>query len=403
MDMQIKRKGAIIFSGIEEYSGIKKALEIGRAGVLSEVRASNLRGRGGAGFPAGVKLNLVAAAQSDKKYIVCNADEGEPGTFKDRVMLLENPRLVFEGMIIAAFASGADKGFLYLRGEYKSFIPELEKVLDSMKTDNALGKGIMGKQGFDFDIEIKLGSGAYVCGEETALIESLEGNRGEPRNRPPFPVNTGYNGCPTVLNNVETFVNIPHIILKGAGWFRGFGTEKSAGTKLISISGDCKTPGVYEIEFGTTIKKLLEMAGAEDAKAVSAGASGECVNSAQFKRKICFEDFSTGGAIIVFSKKRDMLDAADNFLKFFEDESCGQCTPCREGIPVLLDGLDSIKKGECTKSYLDDLLSLSETMQLASKCGLGQSCPKPFVSILNNFKNEYTLSKKVKKEKEFNG
>jgi [NiFe] hydrogenase diaphorase moiety large subunit len=401
--MQTKRKGAIIFSDIEEYSGIKKALEIGRSGVLGEVRESNLRGRGGAGFPAGIKLNLVAAAQSDKKYVVCNADEGEPGTFKDRVILLEKPKLVFEGMIIAAFASGACKGFMYLRGEYKSFVTQLEKVLSDMRKANVLGKAILGKQGFDFDIEIKLGSGAYVCGEETALIESLEGNRGEPRNRPPFPVNTGYNGCPTVLNNVETFLNIPHIVLEGAAWFKGFGTEKSAGTKLISISGDCKKPGVYEIKFGTTIKSLLKTAGAENAKAVSAGASGECVPSSQFNRKICFEDFSTGGAVIVFSKKRNMLDAADNFLKFFEDESCGQCTPCREGIPVLLEGLDMIKKGECSKNYMDDLLSLSETMSLASKCGLGQSCPKPFTSILDNFKQEYKLSKKAKKEQEFNG
>ena len=292
--MQTKQKGAIIFSDIEEYAGIKKALEIGRAAVLSEVRDSNLKGRGGAGFPTGIKLNLVAAAQSDKKYVVCNADEGEPGTFKDRVILLENPKLVFEGMIIAAFASGAEKGFLYLRGEYRSFVPQLEKTLSAMRKSNALGKAIMGKQGFNFDIEIKLGSGAYVCGEETALIESLEGNRGEPRNRPPFPVNTGYNGCPTVLNNVETFMNIPHIISKGAAWFKGFGTEKSAGTKLISISGDCKKPGVYEIEFGTTIKDLLKIACAQNAKAISAGASGECVPSSQFNRKICFEDFSTG-------------------------------------------------------------------------------------------------------------
>jgi [NiFe] hydrogenase diaphorase moiety large subunit len=401
--MQTKQKGAIIFSEIEQYSGIKKALDVGRQIVLGEVRDSNLRGRGGAGFPAGVKLNLVAAAQSDKKYVVCNADEGEPGTFKDRVILISRPRLVFEGMIIAAFASGADTGFLYLRGEYRSFIHGLEKILSDMRRDNVLGKDIMGKKGFDFDIEIKIGSGAYVCGEETALIESLEGNRGEPRNRPPFPVNTGYNGCPTVLNNVETFMNIPHIVLKGAEWFRGFGTEKSAGTKLISISGDCKKPGVYEIEYGTTIKQLLKIAGGEDAKAVSAGASGECLPRQQFNRKICFEDFSTGGALIVFSKKRDMLDVALNFLKFFEDESCGKCTPCREGIPVLIEGLESIKKGECSKDYFEDLLSLSETMQLASKCGLGQSCPKPFISILDNFKQDYRLSKNIKKEQEFNG
>ncbi|MFA5369884.1 MAG: NADH-ubiquinone oxidoreductase-F iron-sulfur binding region domain-containing protein [Candidatus Omnitrophota bacterium] len=401
--MPEKRKGAVIFSEIMPYAGLKKALELGRSGVLSRIRDSGLRGRGGAGFPAGIKLNLVAAARSEKKYVVCNADEGEPGTFKDRVMLLEYPRLIFEGMAIAAFASGADTGFLYLRGEYKSFTGFLEGVLEGMRKENILGKAIMGRAGFDFDIEIKLGSGAYVCGEETALIESLEGNRGEPRNRPPFPVNTGYNGSPTVLNNVETFSNFAHIAYNGADWFKGFGTAKSTGTKLLSISGDCKRPGVYEVEFGSNISSVLKIAGGEDAKAVSAGASGEIVPRRHFSRMICFEDFSTGGAIIVFSKKRDIFEAVENFLKFFKDESCGQCTPCREGIPVLLEGLSMIRKGQCCQEYLNDLLSLSETMQIASKCGLGQSCPKPFISALQYFKREYRLSKTAKKEKEFYG
>jgi len=315
--MQRKKKSLVIFSDIEEYAGLKQALNMNRSGVLYEVRESNLKGRGGAGFPTGVKWNLVAAAQSDKKYVVCNADEGEPGTFKDRFILTEYPKLMFEGMAIAAFAAGADKGFLYLRGEYKTFVPLLNDILNDMKKDNALGKNIMDRKGFNFNIEIRLGSGAYVCGEETGLIESLEGNRGEPRNKPPFPVNTGYNGCPTVLNNVETFVNIPHIIKKGAKWFKSIGTEKSAGSKLISISGDCKKPGVYEIEFGTTINSLLKIAQAEKVKAVSAGASGECVPKSDFNKKICFEDFSTGGAIIVFGQRRNMLEAAVNFLTFF--------------------------------------------------------------------------------------
>lgn len=401
--MQEKSKELVIFSEIGEYAGLKQALKINRSGVLSEVRDSNLRGRGGAGFPAGVKWNLVAAAQSDSKYVVCNADEGEPGTFKDRLILTKYSRLMFEGMAIAAFATGADKGFLYLRGEYKSFVPLLNKTLNEMRKLNVLGNNIMGRQGFHFDIAIRLGSGAYVCGEETGLIESLEGNRGEPRNKPPFPVNTGYYGSPTVLNNVETFLNIPHIIKKGAEWFKSIGTEKSAGSKLISISGDCGRPGVYEIEFGTTINSLLKIARAKEAKAVSAGASGECVPRSDFNRKICFEDFSTGGAIIVFGKNRNMLDAAANFLTFFKDESCGQCTPCREGIPVLLEGLKTIKSGGCSQKYLDDLLSLAETMQLASKCGLGQSSPKPFVSVVNNFKREYKISKQKRKEKAFNG
>ena len=401
--MQTKREGLVIFSNIEDFAGLKKAVSLNRSNILGEVRDSNLRGRGGAGFPTGIKWNLVSVAQSDTKYIVCNADEGEPGTFKDKVLLREYPELIFEGMIIAAYTSGAREGFLYLRGEYKSFVPLLENILKDMRKKGFLGKHILGKKGFHFDIEIRLGSGAYVCGEETGLIESLEGNRGEPRNKPPFPVNTGYNGCPTILNNVETFVIIPHIIAKGADWFKSIGTEKSAGTKLISISGDCKRPGVYEVEFGTKIRDILKIAEAGNPKAISAGASGECIPNVQFNRSIGFEDFSTGGSIIVFGKKRNMLDAAENALRFFEDESCGQCTPCREGIPVLLEGIKLIKKGECSKDYLEDLLSLSETMQLASKCGLGQSSPNPFVSVINNFKKEYTLSKKPKQEKIFNG
>ncbi len=401
--MQTKREGLVIFSDIGNCAGLKKAANLSSSDILNEIRSSNLKGRGGAGFPTGLKWNFVVEDRSDIKYVVCNADEGEPGTFKDKVLLMEYPQLVFEGMIIAAFTSGAKEGFLYLRGEYKSFVPSLEKILKEMRKKRFLGKDILGKEGFHFDIEIKLGSGAYVCGEETGLIESLEGNRGEPRNKPPFPVNTGYNGCPTVLNNVETFAIIPHIIAKGADWFKGIGTEKSAGTKLISISGDCKRPGVYEVEFGTKIKDILKIAKAQDVKAVSAGASGECVPKAQFSRRLGFEDFSTGGSIIVFGKKRDMFEVTENALRFFEDESCGQCTPCREGIPVLLEGIELIKKGECPKDYLKDLLSLSETMQLTSKCGLGQSSPNLFVSVINNFKKEYTLSKIPKEEKAFNG
>lgn len=401
--METKRKGLILFSDIERYSGLKKAVTLSRSDILSEVRGSNLRGRGGAGFPTGVKWNLVATAQSGIKYVVCNADEGEPGTFKDRVLLREYPRLVLEGMIIAALACNAKEGYLYLRGEYKSFVPQLKEALKSMRKEGLLGKDILGKEGFDFDIELRLGSGAYVCGEETGLIESLEGNRGEPRNKPPFPVNTGYNGCPTVINNVETFAVIPHIMAKGAEWFKNIGTEKSAGTKLVSVSGDCARPGVYEVEFGITIKDILKLAEAKDAKAVSAGASGECVPCAKFGRRLGFEDFSTGGSIIVYGKKRSMLDVLKDTLEFFEEESCGQCTPCREGIPVLLEGVELMKTGTCPKDYLKDLLSLSETMQLASKCGLGQSSPNMFISVVNNFKKEYTLSKIPKKERPFNG
>jgi [NiFe] hydrogenase diaphorase moiety large subunit len=400
--LKIERSGPVIFSSIEPWQGLKQALSLGRRELLDVVRDSNLRGRGGAGFPTGVKWNLAATANDSEKYIVCNADEGEPGTFKDRVLLSDFSRLFFEGMIIAAFAIGAKKGFLYLRGEYKSFLPGLNKELEDLKKDNYLGKSILGKKDFDFDIEIRLGSGAYVCGEETALIESLEGNRGEPRNRPPFPVNTGFNGHPTVVNNVETFAAVVHIVAKGANWFKKIGTQKSAGSKLLSISGDCQKPGIYEVAYGASLNEILKMVQAKDAKAIQVGgASGTCVPKKDFKRKIGFEDLSTGGSVIIFNSKRKMLDVAENFLKFFEEESCGQCTPCREGIPVLLEAVELIKKGECDKEYLDDILSLCETMQLASKCGLGQSAPNALIAILENFKTEYKLSKKPREEKVF--
>ncbi|MCK5491930.1 MAG: dehydrogenase, partial [Candidatus Omnitrophica bacterium] len=332
------------------------------------------------------------------------ADEGEPGTFKDRVLLTEYLVLVFEGMVIGGFAIGAEKGFLYLRGEYKSFIPFIEKELARMRKDGALGKDILGKKGFNFDIEIRIGAGAYICGEETALIESMEGQRGEPRNRPPFPVDTGYYRHPTTVNNVETFAVITHLAAKGVSWFKTIGTEKSVGSKLLSISGDCKKPGVYEVPFGITIKQIIKMSGAENTKAVQVGgASGVCVSKKEFNRSISYEDLSTGGSIIIFNEERNLLDAVKNFLTFFEEESCGQCTPCREGIPVLIEAVDLLRKGECTQEYLKDLFSLGETMQLASKCGLGQSCPNAFLSVLNNFKKEYSLSKANKKEKKFNG
>jgi [NiFe] hydrogenase diaphorase moiety large subunit len=392
--MAKKYNGPIIFSKIEPFAGIKKAIKIGRSEVLDQIRGSNIRGRGGAGFPTGVKWNLTATASDKKKYVICNADEGEPGTFKDRVLLSEYAKLVFEGMVICAFAVGADEGILYLRGEYISFLPELEKILDQMRKNSFLGKNILGKKGFNFDIKIRLGVGAYVCGEETSLIESLEGHRGEPRNKPPFPTNTGFNGHPTAINNVETFAAAAHIILKGANWFKSFGTQESSGSKLISVSGDCKKPGVYEIPFGTTIKKILKMVEAKDTKAVQVGgASGTCVSKKDFGRQIAFEDLTTGGSIIIFNKKRNLLDVAENFLNFFAEESCGQCTPCREGIPVLIEKLKKIKKAKADKGDIEDIFSLSETMQLASKCGLGQTASDALVSILNNFKKEYTLMK----------
>lgn len=388
-EIKTERTGPVLFSPYTRGDGIKKALELSRNDILFEVKESGLKGRGGAGFPTATKWMLTAAAKSDKKYIICNADEGEPGTFKDRVLLMEYPELVFEGMVIAGYTTGASEGIVYLRGEYEYMLSSLEDYLDVMRKDNLLGKNILGKEAFSFDIIIRLGSGAYVCGEETALIESLEGHRGEARNRPPYPVNTGFMGKPTIVNNVETLAAVPHIVTKGGEWFSKSGTNKSTGSKLFSVSGDCKKPGVYELPWGTTIRELLERVDAKNAKAVQVGgASGVCIPRDQFDRKLGYEDLSTGGSIMVFDENRDMLKVLKNFMEFFEEESCGQCTPCRIGNTKLLEGINMIESGEYTFKYINTLKELGRTMQVASKCGLGQSSPNSFISILDNFKDE---------------
>jgi len=368
--------------------GLANALNMSKDDIIFDIKDSGLKGRGGAGFPTGTKWMFAMQAINDMKYVICNADEGEPGTFKDRVLLDDYPKFVFEGMVIAGYAIGSQKGFLYLRGEYRYLYKKLSDYLDEMKRNNKLGKNIIGKN-FDFDIEIRLGSGAYVCGEETALIESLEGHRGEARNRPPFPVNTGYMKKPTIVNNVETFVDAYLIMANGPDWFKEFGTAKSTGMKLISVSGDCEKPGVYEFPFGLTIKELLQRVGAERTKAVQiGGASGVCLPKSEFHRNISFEDLPTGGSIIIFNEDRDMLHVLKNFMEFFVEESCGQCTPCRIGNMKLLEGVEKIEKGECSLSYVKELIQLGETMQLSSKCGLGQSSPNSFISILTNYENE---------------
>ena len=383
------RSGAVIFSKYERGESIKKALSMSREDILLELKESKLKGRGGAGFPLSTKWMLTAAAKSDKKFLVCNADEGEPGTFKDRVLLIEYPELVFDAMVVGGYTIGAQIGIIYLRGEYEYMLRPLEDYLEEMRKDNLLGKNILGKEGFNFDIEIFLGSGAYVCGEETALIESLEGNRGEPRNRPPYPINTGFLGRPTSVNNVETLAAVAHIVVKGGKWFAKMGTEKSSGTKLFSVSGDCEKPGVYELPWGTKISELLKLVDAKNTKAVQiGGASGFCIPKSQFHKTLAYEDVATGGSVKVFNESRDMLHVLKNFMEFFVDESCGQCTPCRIGNVKLLEGVEMIEKGNYTFAHINKLKELGRTMQLASKCGLGQSSPNSFISILENFKEE---------------
>ena len=383
---QVKKK--ILFGEYISGVGLKKALSLKPEQVVNEVKESGLRGRGGAGFPTGLKWEFALKEKSDEKYVICNADEGEPGTFKDRKLLTEQPEKVIEGLTIAGYAIGANQGFIYLRGEYVYILKTLEKAIEGLKKQNLLGKNIL-NSGFDFDVEIRLGAGAYVCGEEFALIESMNGYRGEPRNKPPFPTQKGFRDKPTVVNNVETLCFIPYILSKGAEWFKLFGTEGSTGTKLFSVSGDVEHPGVYELELGVTLNELLETVGAKNPKAVQVGgASGICVAKKDFDKPISFQGLPPGGSIIVFGENRDMLKVLKNFLEFFVEESCGQCTPCREGNFRLLEGVNMLEKGECSVRYVRELLALCEVMKTSSKCGLGQTSPNCFLSILENFKDE---------------
>ncbi len=389
MNVQDTDTSEMTFTGVDGHEGLDKAMKMKPEGIIGAIDESGLKGRGGAGFPTSLKWKLAAEMEDEQKFVICNADEGEPGTFKDRVILSDFPDLMFEGMTISGRAIGADKGIVYLRGEYMYLRASLEEKLEKRRQDGLLGSNVSGINGFDFDIEIRMGAGAYVCGEETALIESLEGHRGEPRNRPPFPVNTGFMGHPTIVNNVETFAWVPCILVKGSSWFRKIGTEKSTGLKLFSVSGDCEKQGVFELPMGISIHDLLEEVGGEGAKAVQVGgASGHCIPASQFDRAIAFEDVATGGSIIVFGPGRDMLAVAKNFMEFFLDESCGQCTPCREGNLRLFEGIEMLEEGKCSMKYLKDLCQLGESMQVACKCGLGQASPCAFLSIIDNFNDE---------------
>jgi [NiFe] hydrogenase diaphorase moiety large subunit len=380
---------ALTYSSHQANAGLKKALALSPSDVIAEVTASDIRGRGGAGFPTGTKWKLAAAAGNDTKYVICNADEGEPGTFKDRIILTHHADLVFEGMTIAAYAIGAREGIIYLRAEYTHIRTQLEEIIAARREAHLLGDDILGKAGFTFDIQIRMGAGAYVCGEETALLESLEGRRSEPRNRPPYPVEAGYNGKPTVVNNVETLASVSIILDRGSKWFTSMGTERSKGFKLFSVSGDCTRPGVYELPWGISVEALLELVGGEGAKAVQVGGySGYLVPPSEFRRKLAYEDLGLGGSVIVYGPKRDLLEVAENYLEFFVEESCGQCTPCRDGNPKLLEGVRLLLKGTCSTRYLNELISLGETIERASKCGLGQSSPKVLLAVYEHFQDE---------------
>jgi [NiFe] hydrogenase diaphorase moiety large subunit len=382
--------GPLLTGPLGSADGIKAALALTPDQVIAEITASKLRGRGGAGFPTGTKWRLTRRATGKEHYVACNADEGEPGTFKDRVLLSEFPDLVFEGMTIAGYALGARHGLIYLRGEYAYLWTSLQAKLTARREQGLLGANICGHAGFDFDIRIQLGAGAYICGEESSMIESLEGKRGAPRDRPPFPTERGYLRQPTAVDNVETYVCATRIMAKGASWFRGYGTAASSGTKLMSVSGDCMRPGVYEVPFGLTVNELLDLVGATDAAYVQvSGPSGQSVAPKDFGRQLAYEDLSTGGSTMIFGPRRDVLEIALQFAEFFVDESCGWCTPCRVGTTLLKQRMEKIVAGRGTLADVTATEALANTVARMSRCGLGQTAPNPILSTMRSFPELY--------------
>ena len=387
----IQRQDKMLSHGIINGSAIDAMVVKGSDALLDWLDSSGLRGRGGAGFKTATKWRMCRDAPADEHYVVCNADEGEPGTFKDRILLNSYANCVFEGMTVCAGIIGAKKGFLYLRGEYLYLREALEKILQERREANFLGENILGEQGFDFDIEIHMGAGAYICGEESALIESLEGKRGIPRNRPPFPVTCGYLNQPTVVNNVETFVAAARIAVFGAEWFRSSGTEESSGTKLLSVSGDCQRPGIYEYPYGVTIRQVLEDCGAKDTQAVQvSGAAGSTIPPQEFYRQIAFEDVPTGGSFMIFNQKRDLLEMVDNFTRFFAHESCGFCTPCRIGGTLMKNLVNKVIVGHATSYDIAEMENIGLVMQKTAHCGLGSTAPNPVLDTLHKFPGIYS-------------
>ncbi|MEA3496832.1 MAG: NAD(P)H-dependent oxidoreductase subunit E [Bacteroidota bacterium] len=389
----IRRRGLILDYNYKAFSVLTDILpKSSPTDIISEIKKSHIRGRGGAGFPTGIKWEFCRMADAKDRYVFCNADEGEPGTFKDRVILTEHPGLLFEGMAIAAYSIEAKHGILYLRYEYKYLHKYLEFVLKKMRENKFLGKNISGIEGFDFDIRIQFGGGAYVCGEESALLESAEGKRGEPRDRPPFPVEKGYLEKPTVINNVETLCSVVKVLQKGADYYSALGTKNSTGTKLLSISGDCNYPGVYEIEWGFSVRDILEMVGAdiEKTQAVQVGGpSGVLVAPIEFTRTVCYSDLSTGGSFIIFNESRNLIkECVINFTEFFIEESCGSCSTCRILPSLMKSKVEKILEG---RGVYQDIKDLEEwgTILKSSRCGLGQTAANPILSSIQNFRHIY--------------
>ena len=403
----LRNVGVIDPENIEEYiaqggyEALAKALfEMKPEEVIEEIRRSGLRGRGGAGFPTGLKWAAVRSAPGSEKYVICNADEGEPGTFKDRLILEGDPHRILEAMIIAGYAVGAKLGIIYVRGEYSLSIRRLTKAIEQARAYGLLGENIL-ESGFSFDIEVRPGAGAYVCGEETALIESLEGKRGWPRIRPPYPVTYGLWGKPTVVNNVETLANVPDILLRGASWYRTLGTPTCPGTKVYTILGHVRFPGLVEVEMGTPLRVLIyELGGGiRDGRALKAvligGAAGAFLTSRDLDVRLDFDSLAGkaavlgSGAVLVMDETACMVDMLGSILRFFRHESCGQCVPCRVGTDLLVRILEGIRRGMANEEVLSRMVEIVETMRLSSLCPLGQSLALPVRSALENFREEF--------------
>ena len=411
----LRNCGVIDPENIEEYiafdgyMALAKCLkEYSPEQVVQIIKDSGLRGRGGGGFPTGLKWSFTAANAADQKYVVCNADEGDPGAFMDRSVLEGDPHCIVEAMAICGYATGASEGYVYVRAEYPIAVKRLQKAIEQAREYGLLGKNIF-DSGFDFDLHVRLGAGAFVCGEETALMTSIEGNRGEPRPRPPYPAVKGLFGKPTTENNVETFANVPQIILKGADWFASMGTEKSKGTKVFALGGKIKNTGLVEIPMGTTLREIIEEIGGgipngkKFKAAQTGGPSGGCIPASLMDTPIDYDNLTAigcmmgSGGLIVMDEDNCMVDIAKFFLNFTVDESCGKCTPCRVGTKRLLEMLDKITAGKATMEDLDKLEDLCHYIKANSLCGLGQTAPNPVLATLKFFREEYVAHIQDKK------
>ena len=407
MRVALKNCGVISPECIDEYIAMdgyfalaKVLSEMQPEDVIKVIKDSGLRGRGGGGFPTGVKWSLAAANKSNQKFVCCNADEGDPGAFMDRSILEGDPHVVLEAMAIAGYAIGASRGFIYVRAEYPVAVKRIKIAIKQAYDYGLLGKNIF-SSGFDFDIEIRLGAGAFVCGEETALMTSIEGKRGEPRPRPPYPAVKGLFGKPTILNNVETYANVPQIILNGANWFNSIGTEKSKGTKVFALGGKIRRTGLVEVPMGTTLREIVEEIGGgipNDKKfkaAQTGGPSGGCIPAKYLDIEMDYDNLLEigsmmgSGGLIVMDESTCMVDIAKFFLEFTVDESCGKCTPCRVGTKRLLEMLTDITKGKADMQELEKMENLCHYIKENSLCGLGQTAPNPVLSTLQYFRDEY--------------